>query len=174
MSHNKIGDVLMAQGNLTEALNAYQESSAIRDRLAKADLNDPNRQRDLAISQGRVAIVLAKQGDASGALGKLKQGLAIISQLVKQSPENGQLLSKDLAAFDQSIATLEQASVPETGSAAAKSEEFQAQAVSGFQREPSAIDTSGQPLTRVDCDKAGMAWNDGANVCGSVAGKSYC
>jgi hypothetical protein len=27
------------------------------------------------------------------------------------------------------------------------------------------VDTSGQPLTRADCDKAGMLWNDTANVC---------
>ena len=28
-----------------------------------------------------------------------------------------------------------------------------------------AADTSSQPLTRVDCGKAGMRWNEGANVC---------
>jgi hypothetical protein len=32
-----------------------------------------------------------------------------------------------------------------------------------------AVDTAGQPLTRQDCDKAGMAWNDTANVCGAAA-----
>jgi tetratricopeptide (TPR) repeat protein len=116
ISHIKIGDVLTTQGDLIEALTTYQESLAIRDRLAKADFNDANRQRDLAISQGRVAVVLAKQGDTPRALDELRQGRAIISRLVKQSPDNGQL-SNDLAAFDQSIATLDQASVPETGSA---------------------------------------------------------
>ena len=44
-----------------------------------------------------------------------RQGRAIIAGLGKQSPDNGQLY-KDLAAFDGSIAKLEQASVPETGS----------------------------------------------------------
>ena len=29
--------------------------------------------------------------------------------------------------------------------------------------------TAGQPLTRDDCDTAGMAWNDNANVCGKKA-----
>jgi hypothetical protein len=28
-----------------------------------------------------------------------------------------------------------------------------------------AADTSNQPLTRADCGKAGMRWNEGANVC---------
>jgi hypothetical protein len=32
-----------------------------------------------------------------------------------------------------------------------------------------AADTSSQPLTRADCNKAGMSWNEGANVCASKA-----
>jgi hypothetical protein len=32
-----------------------------------------------------------------------------------------------------------------------------------------AADQSPQPLTRADCKKAGMKWNDRANVCGSNA-----
>ena len=115
ISYNKVGDVLMAGGNLAEALKTYQDSLAIRDRLAKANSKNADRQRDLAISQGRVAIVLAKQGDAPRALDMFRQGRAIIAGLAKQSPDNGQLY-KDLAAFDGSIAKLEQASVPETGS----------------------------------------------------------
>jgi hypothetical protein len=44
-----------------------------------------------------------------------RQGRAIISGLSKQSPDDAQL-SKDLIAFDDSIAKLERTSVPETGS----------------------------------------------------------
>ena len=40
VSYNKVGDVLVAQGNLPEALKSYQGSLAIRDRLAKADPNN--------------------------------------------------------------------------------------------------------------------------------------
>ena len=29
-----------------------------------------------------------------------------------------------------------------------------------------AVETTPQPLTRADCEKAGMRWNDNANVCG--------
>ncbi len=32
-----------------------------------------------------------------------------------------------------------------------------------------AADTLIQPLTRADCDKAGMSWDDAANVCDSKA-----
>src|SRR5262249_8846769 len=31
-------------------------------------------------------------------------------------------------------------------------------------------DASRQPLTRSDCDKAGMRWNDSTNVCGEKSG----
>jgi hypothetical protein len=33
-------------------------------------------------------------------------------------------------------------------------------------REASAESISNQPLTRIDCEKAGLSWNDNANVCG--------
>jgi hypothetical protein len=37
MSYEKVGDVLKAQGKLDEALKAYRDSLAIRERLAAAD-----------------------------------------------------------------------------------------------------------------------------------------
>ena len=33
-----------------------------------------------------------------------------------------------------------------------------------------AADTASQPLTRADCEKAGIAWDDSANVCASNQG----
>ena len=81
------------------------------NRLAKADSSDTDAQRDLAISQGQVAAVLAEQGDASRALDLLQQARVIIARLVEQSPDNEQL-SNDLAVFDANIAKLEQASAP--------------------------------------------------------------
>jgi hypothetical protein len=35
----------------------------------------------------------------------------------------------------------------------------------GHVADPHVYDTSSQPLTRADCGKAGMLWNEGANVC---------
>jgi hypothetical protein len=34
--------------------------------------------------------------------------------------------------------------------------------------EAHAEDVTAQPLTRSDCDKAGMLWDDNANVCGQA------
>ena len=55
MSYDKVGDVLVAQGNLPEALKSYHDSLAIRDRLAKSDPGNAGWQRDLSVSlqQGR-------------------------------------------------------------------------------------------------------------------------
>ena len=104
LSYSRVGDALMAQGNLAEALKSYQEGLAVADRLAKFDPENPSWQRDLAIGQGRVAIVLAEQGHAPRALDMFRQGRAIIA---KQPPDNGQL-SKDLSTFDGNISKLGQ------------------------------------------------------------------
>ena len=34
---------------------------------------------------------------------------------------------------------------------------------------PAMADTFSEPLTRNNCDRAGMSWNDAANVCGAAA-----
>ena len=76
----------MAQGTLAEALKSYRDALAVADRLAKVDPENADLQRDLAMSQGRVSNVLAKQGDALRALDEYWQGRAINTRLVKQSP----------------------------------------------------------------------------------------
>jgi len=38
--------------------------------------------------------------------------------------------------------------------------------------QPHAREVSTQPLTRVDCAKAGVAWNDTANVCGAASAEA--
>ena len=54
-SYVKIGDVLMAQGNLAEALKSYRDGLAVGDRLTKADPENAVWQRDVShfIQQGR-------------------------------------------------------------------------------------------------------------------------
>jgi len=115
VSYTKVGDVLMTQGNLAEALKSYRDGLVVADRVAKANPGNADWQRDLAISQGRVGVLLAKQGDVAHALDMLQQGRAVVARLVQQLPTNAQL-SKDLAAFDDNIAKLKQAGISETGS----------------------------------------------------------
>ena len=58
VSHNKIGDVLVDQGDLSGALDSYRPSMAIRERLAKADPNNAGWQRDLSVSRSKIGDVL--------------------------------------------------------------------------------------------------------------------
>ncbi len=62
-----VGDVLMEQGNLPEALKSYQRSLAIADRLAKADPGNAGWQRDVYASLWYVADVKISQGDLNSA-----------------------------------------------------------------------------------------------------------
>jgi hypothetical protein len=50
VSYNKVGNVLVAQGNLPEALKSYQDSFAVRDVLSKYDPANAGLQRDLSVS----------------------------------------------------------------------------------------------------------------------------
>ena len=68
VSNNKVGDVLVAQGNLPEALKTFREGLAIRERLAAADPGNAGWQRDLSVSYDRVGDVLVAQGNLPEAL----------------------------------------------------------------------------------------------------------
>lgn len=68
MSHNKIGEVQQAQGDLAAALASYWASLAMRQRLAQGDPDNADWQRDLTISNGQVALIAARQGNRESAL----------------------------------------------------------------------------------------------------------
>ena len=67
---------------------AYQDSLAIRDRLAKADLGNVGWQRDLSVSYNKVGKVQVAQGDLSAALKSYSDSLAIADRLAKTDPGN--------------------------------------------------------------------------------------
>ena len=98
--------MLRAQGNLPEALAAYKASLAIADRLARADPGNAGWQRDLALSHGRVAMILLRQGERERALSAFRQGREIILKLKAAAPSNA-TLPKDLAWFDGQIGGLQ-------------------------------------------------------------------
>jgi hypothetical protein len=52
---NELGDVLVAQGNLAEALKSFRDRLAIRDRLAKAAPGNAGWQFDLVVSNWKLA-----------------------------------------------------------------------------------------------------------------------
>jgi predicted negative regulator of RcsB-dependent stress response len=86
-SYDEIGSVLVAQGNLTAALQAYRDSLAIRERLAK-DPGDADWQRDLAVSYSKVGDVLVAQGNLTEALQAYRDSQTILERLAKADPGN--------------------------------------------------------------------------------------
>ncbi len=98
--------MLRAQGNLTDALAAYQAALAIRERLAKADPANAGWQRDVASSYGRVAMVEAQRENRERALAGYRHGREIIKVLRARSPDDA-TLPRDLAWFDARISALQ-------------------------------------------------------------------
>jgi len=88
VAYNEIGDVLLAQGNLTDALKSYRDDLAIRERLAKADPTNAGWQRDLSMSYNKVGDVLLAQGNLTDALKSYRDDLAVREQLAKADPTN--------------------------------------------------------------------------------------
>jgi tetratricopeptide (TPR) repeat protein len=84
----EIGDVLVAQGHLPEALKSYRDGLAIRERLAQADPGNAGWQRDLSVSYNKIGDVLVAQGHLSGALKLFRDGLAIRERLAQADPGN--------------------------------------------------------------------------------------
>ena len=88
MSHSKIGDVLVAQGDGPGALAAYRKGLAIAEALAARDPANTEWQRDLSVSHDRIGDVLVAQGDGPGALAAYRKGLAIAEALAARDPAN--------------------------------------------------------------------------------------
>ena len=83
----KVGDVLVAQGNLPEALKAYRDCLAIRDRLAKADPGNAGWQYDLGISNERIGDVLMAQGNLPEAMKSYQRSMGSSPGSPRPTPE---------------------------------------------------------------------------------------
>ena len=64
MSHNRIGDVLLAQGDGDGASAAYQAGLAIREPLARRDPGNTEWQRDLSVSHNKLAMCCWRRATA--------------------------------------------------------------------------------------------------------------
>ena len=84
----EVGDVLVAQGNLPEALSSLRDALAIRERLAESDPLNTAWQRDLSVSHNRIGDVLVGQGHLAEALGSFRDGFAIAERLAKSDLGN--------------------------------------------------------------------------------------
>ena len=89
VSYDRIGDVLVAQGTLAEALTSFRDSLAIRDRLAKADPGNAGSQRDLSVSlRARSATRWLRKAISPRRRLAFRDSLAIADRLAKADPGN--------------------------------------------------------------------------------------
>ena len=88
ISHNKLGEVLVAQGDFLRALVAFQAGLAIAEKLACLDPSNAEWQRDLSLSQDKIGDVLVAQNDLPGALASFRKCLNIRKNLTARDPEN--------------------------------------------------------------------------------------
>jgi tetratricopeptide (TPR) repeat protein len=88
VSFNKIGEVLVAVGDLPGALKCCHDSVAITERLARSDPGNAGWQRDLAVSYERLGNVQKAQGDLAGALKSYRNTLAVTGRLALSDSGN--------------------------------------------------------------------------------------
>ena len=86
--HALLGDVLIAQGNIGGALNAYRNYFTISERLAAQDTGNAGWQRSLAVAYSKLGDVLRLQGKLVGALDASRVSLAISKRLASQDVGN--------------------------------------------------------------------------------------
>jgi len=98
-----VGDVLVDQGNLAEALKSFRDGLAIAEQLAQADPGNAGWQRDLSVSYDRVGDVLVAQGNLAEALKSFRDGLAIRDRLAQADPGNAGW-QRDLAVSHAKLA----------------------------------------------------------------------
>ena len=85
---DRIGDTLLAQGDVPGALDAYRKSLDIRRRAVAAEPDSVAGQRDVAISLANVGAALAASGDLRGALADYRAYMQIIQRLANTDPTN--------------------------------------------------------------------------------------
>ncbi len=88
VSYNKIGNVLVAQGDGPGALAAYRKGLEIAEALAARDPANTEWQRDLSVSHNRIGDVLVARGDGPGALAAYGKLLKISEALAARDPAN--------------------------------------------------------------------------------------
>jgi predicted negative regulator of RcsB-dependent stress response len=93
--------VLVAQGKLDEALTAYRDSLAIRERLAAADRSNSRWQRDLLTSYNNVGDVFMDQGKLDEALTAYRNGLSVAESFAEVNPGNSQSQSDLSISYDR-------------------------------------------------------------------------
>ncbi len=90
ISYNKLGDLQLQSGRVTEALGSYQKGLEISQKLAAADPSDAQAQRDLSISYQRLGSVQLQSGQVTEARGSYQKFLENSQKLAAADPSDVQ------------------------------------------------------------------------------------
>ena len=82
--------MLQRQGDLNAALQAFRNSMTIGQKLAAADPNNADWQRDLSVSHNKIGDVLQRQGDLNAALQAFRNSMTIRQKLAAADPNNAE------------------------------------------------------------------------------------
>src|SRR5262245_6203076 len=99
VSRDKVGDVLVAQGNGAGALAAYRASLGIRERLAAQDPGNAAWQRDLVVS----CFQLARASDEADAFPYWRRCHATLRAMVRSRMDLDPLLEQLLQQLDAAL-----------------------------------------------------------------------
>ena len=101
VSYDKVGDVLVAQGKLDEALKAYRDGLAIARAPRRRRSQQYQWQRDLSVSYDKVGDVLVAQGKLDEALKAYRDSLAIRERLAAADRSNTQWQRDLSVSYDE-------------------------------------------------------------------------
>ena len=76
------------------ALSAYEESLAIRRKLAASDPKNTGWQRDVSVGLCQVGNVQVAAGDRAAALSAYEESLAILRKLAASDPDNTDMAAR--------------------------------------------------------------------------------
>jgi tetratricopeptide (TPR) repeat protein len=88
IAHEEQGRVFVAQGNLPAALESYNASFTLRERLAEAEPDNRRRQQEVYIALWHLADVEIQQGKLADALTKLERAKGITQRLAESDSNN--------------------------------------------------------------------------------------
>ena len=91
VSHTKLGNVRMTQGNLPAALENYQTARTMLSELTAADPGQLEWFGDLAMNDDKIGNVLVTQGNLAGAARAYQESLSIKKELAGHEPERDDL-----------------------------------------------------------------------------------
>jgi tetratricopeptide (TPR) repeat protein len=100
-AHERNGDVLLAKGNLADALAEYRARQTIIERLVKTNPGNASWQRDLSTSYLKIGDVLVAQSQLDQALNAYLDSLAIMERLTAGARGTGEWQPNLTGSYDR-------------------------------------------------------------------------